>query len=185
MKMMNNWNAVVIINGSGGCGKSEFAKICRTIGEKKYNFCNIKEYSTISIVKEYAKLLGWQGEKTEKDRKFLSDLKKALELWNNSPENSTLEEIKKDINFYSSNLLFVNIREPYNIDSFKEKILEWNKKIKIYTVLIKRDNINLITSNDSDKNVNNYEYDFIIYNNGTKEQLAEKANNFLREVFND
>ena len=41
--------------------------------------------STVDFVKEVAKFCGWNGQKTPKDRKFLSDLKNILTQWNDIP----------------------------------------------------------------------------------------------------
>ena len=60
---------IVIINGTGGCGKDTFVSFVSKY-KRVYNF------SSIDKVKEIAKLIGWNGGKTDKDRKFLSDLKK-------------------------------------------------------------------------------------------------------------
>ena len=60
---------IVIINGTGGCGKDTFVSFVSKY-KRVYNF------SSIDKVKEIAKLIGWDGGKTDKDRKFLSDLKK-------------------------------------------------------------------------------------------------------------
>ena len=37
----------------------------------------------------------------------------------------------------------------------------------------------------ADKNVFNYSYDFIIDNNGTKEELNDKAKKFVREAIDN
>ena len=77
---------VFIINGSGGVGKDTFVEFVEMIptfefiGENEnstvwFKNFEIKNYSSVSKVKEIAKIIGWNGEKTERDRKFLSDLK--------------------------------------------------------------------------------------------------------------
>ena len=59
---------IIIINGSGGVGKDTFIAMC-----DKYTYT--KNYSSVDEIKCVARQLGWNGGKTEKDRKFLSDLK--------------------------------------------------------------------------------------------------------------
>lgn len=50
--------------------------------------------------------------------------------------------------------------------------------------MIKNDNIPAIESNDSDKNVLNQDYDFIIDNSGTLEDLDRKAKIFTETILN-
>ena len=59
---------IIVINGTGGSGKDTFVEYVSKYA-KVYNF------SSVDKVKEIAKLIGWTGTKTDKDRKFLSDLK--------------------------------------------------------------------------------------------------------------
>ena len=47
--------------------------------------------------------------------------------------------------------------------------------------MIVRDSVTQITSNTSDKNVFDYHYDFIVDNNGTIEELQEKAKQFVNK----
>ena len=66
---------VVVINGSGGVGKSTFIELCREWDNRVF------ETSTVDFVKEVAKMCGWDGTKTDENRKFLSDLKDLLSQW--------------------------------------------------------------------------------------------------------
>ena len=61
---------VFIINGSGGVGKDTFVELV----SKVFNL-SVMNFSSVDKVKEIARIIGWTGGKTEKDRKFLSDLK--------------------------------------------------------------------------------------------------------------
>lgn len=178
---------VIIINGTGGCGKSTFVKICQKIGlnlRKEDQNLIVYELSTVDWPKEVAKFCGWEGGKTEKDRKFLYDLKKVLEKWDDSPTNFVLERmqklIEKDPN--KNYLFFVNIREIYNIVRFKQVL--WEKlKIECEDLLIKNENIPLINSNPADAGVFVHNYDYVILNNEGLNELEKEAENFLEKVF--
>ena len=63
---------IIVINGRGGVGKDEFIKWCREANNDIYSV------SSVDYVKEIARLIGWNGEKDVKGRKFLSDLKDAF-----------------------------------------------------------------------------------------------------------
>ena len=79
---------IVIINGVGGSGKDTFVELCA----KHANVINI---SSVDKVKEAAKVLvGWNGEKDEKSRKLLVDLKKISIEYNDYPTAYILEEHK-------------------------------------------------------------------------------------------
>ncbi len=158
--------SIVVINGTGGSGKDTFVSYCS-------KYCNVFNFSSIDKIKEIAKLMGWNGGKSEKDRKFLSDLKKLATNYNDLPYNSILQAIDE---FYNNNsdLMFIHIREPEEI---KRIILEFNAK----SVLIKRKNYELIKSNSSDANVENYNYDYVIEND-TLENLEESAKTFVEKI---
>ena len=157
---------IVIINGTGGSGKDTFVDFCS-------KYCEIFNFSTISKIKEIAKAMGWSGEKTEKDRKFLSDLKLLATQYNDMPYNETKKAID---NFKKSNalIMFIHVREPKEI----AKIVS---EFKAITLLIKRNNYELITSNSSDANVENYNYDYVIVND-TLESLKKYAKEFVDKI---
>ena len=172
---------IFIINGSGGSGKDLFInlvdKSIRNINPK-YNWSYVTNYSSVSKVKDIAKKCGWNGGKTDKDRKFLSDLKLLLTDYNDLPFKCMSYVAEDFYDEYGSKMLFFHIREP---DQIKRAVKVFNAK----TILVKRDSVQHITSNVSDANVYNYDYDIIIENNGTEEKLEEKAKQFLQDFYND
>lgn len=143
----------IIINGAGGCGKDTLIQILS-------NYYNVKNISSITPVKEIAKHCGWNGEKTDNARKFLSDLKKVLTEYNEFPMQYLIKEQNDFLND-NNKLLFVHIREPKEIDKFKNQ-----SKTKTYTLLItpREDLQNKVYGNTSDDDVANYNYDFIFKN---------------------
>ena len=92
---------IFILNGSGGVGKDTFVDLVS-------NYIPTIHFSSVTKVKEIAKAIGWDGGKTEKDRKFLSDLKLLCTEYNNMPFNSMKEMVSKFINS-NYNLLFIDI----------------------------------------------------------------------------
>ena len=158
----------IIINGCGGVGKDTFVDYCRI-------FANVTNVSSVDKVKEAAKLLGWDGGKTEDDRKFLSDLKLLSTGYNNFPYEYLKENIDKFMQDKSSNVLFMHIREPEEIDRIK-------KEFGCITVLVQNINVDNIDSNMADANVHNYEYDYVINNDYDLNRLKEKAIHFICEI---
>ena len=156
---------VIIINGTGGSGKDTFVEFCS-------EFSKVTNISSVDKVKEAAKVLvGWNGEKDEKSRKLLVDLKRLSIDYNDSPT----KYIKEQFDLFTKNdseYLFIHIREIDEIEKIK-KLLNAN------TLLITNPRVALITSNDSDGNVYKYNYDWTIENDGTLEDLKQKAREFV------
>lgn len=153
---------VFIINGSGGVGKDAFVDL--VTNASKWNVMN---FSSVDKVKKIATLIGWDGGKTEKDRKFLSDLKMLCSDYCDMPFDSMKEKVKDFLNS-DAVILFLHIREPEEIERAKK---EFNAK----TILIKRDSIKHITSNIADGSVFNYDYDIVINNDLGLEEFKNKA----------
>ena len=98
MSMMNNVKnpkQVFIINGSGGVGKDLFVNMVKT-SVSKFSPYRVWNYSSIDKVKAIATQIGWSGGKTEKDRKFLSDLKLLTTEYN----DMAFEDLKRMVNIF-------------------------------------------------------------------------------------
>ena len=175
--MQNNWNAVVIINGSGGCGKSEFIKQCI-----ETKILPVYELSSVDYVKDVARYCGWNGEKTDKDRAFLHNLKMALEKWKDIPTIDVISRIEAQIDGKTDSLFFVNIREIYNIVRFKQ-IAKETLGLICYDMLVINDNVPVINSNSADGQVRIHNYDYYIYNNGPLDDLRVEAINFIKKIY--
>lgn len=175
---------IVILNGSGGSGKSTFARYCQEELQKIGNWDSL-ELSTVDWVKAVAQFAGWKGTKEEKDRKFLHDLKMALEEWDNSPNESVFSQINTTLNNEYLNkknwLFFVNIREPACITKF----IKENKKatgLPCSTLLVVNANVRPIITNNADKNVSQFHYDTIVSNSSSLEVLHQWAHDYLEFV---
>ena len=159
---------IFITNGMARCGKDTFAIYLS-------EYVPTLKYSSIDKVKEIAALCGWDGGKTEKDRKFLSDLKMLTTDFSDMPFNSIKDVVENFlINDYYE-VMLVDIREPEEIEKAK---IAFNAE----TILIKNDRVDVITSNDGDAGVFDYAYDYIIENEGTLEEFKENVKLFVDEV---
>lgn len=160
---------IVVINGTGGCGKDTFVEFCS-------KYASVYNFSSIDKVKEVAKVIGWTGSKSDKDRKFLSDLKKLTTEYNDMAFNSIIDAVNK-FNSGSDDIMFIHIREP-------EEIKRVVDKFGALSLLIKRENQSKITSNYSDASVDNYNYDYVIINT-TLEKYENEAKKFVKELMYD
>jgi dephospho-CoA kinase len=150
---------IYITNGTGGCGKDTFAELLKKMVPY------VLKISSIDRVKTIAKWCGWDGGKTEKDRKFLSDLKFLMSNYNDHPFQylkDWVDQTTKDENMFR--VLLIDIREPDEIERAK-------KEFGAKTILITNDRVKPITSNAADANVFEYAYDYMIDNGGSFEDF--------------
>ena len=160
---------VIIINGKGGVGKD-------TVCEIASKFFKVKNISAITPIKEIAANFGWNGEKDNKSRKFLSDLKRAFIEYNDLP-NRYLEKEYHEFKESDADILFAHIREKDQIDAFKRCV-----DIKCVTLLVESlriDSTNQHYGNDSDDNVEKYCYDYCYKNEKPIEILTEDFMSFM------
>lgn len=163
---------IIIINGQGGVGKDLFINYCNDYYEHLYS------YSTVDFIKFAAAKFGWEGTKEPKDRKMLSELKRILKEWNDVPYKKTVEfievaKVSAKFNDYDE-VLFIHCREPEEIERLK-------KQFNALTILIRRPEVEQTWNNQSDDEVFDYFYDYVIINE-TKEQLKESAKFFIEEI---
>ena len=158
----------IVINGKGGVGKDT---LCRFAAER-YKTENV---SSITPIKELAALCGWQGEKTDRARKFLSDLKALTAAYNDYPTTYLAERYRA---FLSSDdeLLFVHIREPEEIRKFVSATDGAAKTLLIHGG---ERCARGAYGNASDDGVEDYPYDYTFTNDGTLDEARASFLSFL------
>ena len=161
------------INGSGGTGKDSFCNFVRDCsGHDTFII------SSVDDIKEKAKTMGWDGvSKTEKDRKFLSDLKDLCTWYNDAPFNYVKGQIDYFYKSVLKEIMFIHVREPQEIQKLKDAFPE------LKTILVTNKNVPNITTNSGDAGVFDYHYDYYIKNDGTLEDLKESALNFIGRFY--
>ena len=162
---------VIIINGIGGAGKDT---LCDYISAQ-LEAINV---SSITPIKEIAKAHGWNGEKDEKSRKFLADLKKVFIDFNNLPTEYLMEQYTAFIDG-SAEILFAHIREADEIDKFRKRI-----KTSCVTMLIRRGE-NKSWGNCSDDDVEKYAYDYYFDNEKSLEEAQKAFHSFILRIINE
>lgn len=164
-----NKKLVIIINGRGASGKDTCIKYLR--GFKTMNV------SSIDIIKKAAKILGWNGVKTASARKFLSELKKLSVEFNEYPNKYIMSIYNGAFLKSTTDIMFIHVREPEEIEKLKNNIPG------AITLLVKRDLIGDY-GNESDDNVENYDYDVIFENNDTLEKAKVNFNKLIADLYN-
>lgn len=161
---------VVVVNGAAGAGKDTFVRACMSILPAS------AEISTVTMVKQAAALLGWDGKKTDSARRFLSDIKDA---WTRYCDGS-FNHVRREIYMQHENgiqYFFIHCREPEEISKFAGYYNGW-----CHTVLIRRPGTE-IPDNHADQRVDMYPYDHRIENTGTIGDLQRAAFMFCFNQF--
>lgn len=167
---------IYIVNGSGGSGKDSFCNII-----KKYSGHDTYTTSSAKRAKKIAMdVFGWDGvTKNEKIRKLISVIKDLLTWWDDIP----FKDMKGEVMYFeatpSMEIMFIHVREPQEIQKLK------NEFPYIKTILITNKNVPVITSNDADGGVFNYEYDYHIENDGTLDDLKKTALDFINQFYKE
>ena len=159
---------IYIVNGKPRAGKDTFAELLS-------KHCRVFKYSSVDKVKQIAAKCGWDGGKTDKDRKFLADLKRVTTEFNDMSYNDVAEKVAYFLKTDFFDVMLIDIREPEEI----ERAIEGYGAEAIY---INNVNVPMITSNESDANVNNFVYDYVIANDGTLDDFAETVKEFYNRI---
>ena len=166
----------IIVGGFPRSGKSTFVSYCKEIIGENYTL----DISTVDLVKHLAALAGWDGTKTPKNRKFLSDLKQLLIEWDDVPYKDvirTAQNARTDLDAYGVNhtlYVFVQCREPEEIQKFVDRV-------GAHTVFISREDHETPT-NESDITTRRYNYEATIFNDGDLDQLKLCAQAYVKSL---
>lgn len=163
---------VIIINGAGGVGKDT---ICSVLSNHFVTFA----YSSIRPIKRIAYEIGWEGEKTDKARKMLSDLKDICTEYNDLPFKYMVARLEDAVNIDGLHCVIFHIREPQEIDKFKRYVIEQGYTCK--TLLVRSERAQQSYGNHADDDVENYPYDMVYQNDGTLENLDKDFMDFWRK----
>ena len=139
----------LVINGRGGVGKDTLCEAAAA----RYRVMNV---SSITPIKELATACGWKGEKTDRARRFLADLKALTAAYNDYP-TAWITERYRDFLAGEDDILFVHIREGEEIRKFVAAT-----KGEAKTLLVRADRRMAAHTygNASDDMVENYSYDY-------------------------
>ena len=161
----------LVINGRGGVGKDTLCEVAAT----RYRVRNV---SSITPIKELAARCGWEGEKTDGARRFLSELKRITAEYNDYPTRWVTAEYRAFLES-DEEILFVHIREGEEIRKFVEAtggeartlLIRAERRLGAHTY-----------GNASDDLVEQYPYDYYFSNDDPEELAAGKFLSFLEEI---
>lgn len=163
-----------VINGAGGVGKDTLCDLAA----KHFRVYNI---STITPIKDIARMCGWNGEKTDKARRFLSDLKALTVEYNDYP---TVWATERYHGFMQSDdeIMFLHIREPEEIAKFvaategaaRTLLIRGGDRMK-----------KSVYGNVSDDRVEDYKYDYYFCNDKSLDQTEQAFCDLLRRAMEE
>ena len=163
----------LVINGRGGVGKDTLCEVAAT-------HYRVRNVSSITPIKRLAALCGWEGEKTDKARRFLADLKGVTAAYNDYPTRWVTEEYSAFLEG-DEEILFVHIREGEEIRKF---VAATGGEAKTLLVRAERRLGAHTYGNASDDLVEEYPYDYYFSNDDTPAEAGERFLSFLRELMN-
>ena len=161
----------IVMNGAGGVGKDTLCNLAA----KHFKIRNI---STITPIKELARMADWDGRKDDKSRKFLADLKQLCVNYNDFPTNWAKAQYE---NFLTTDeeILFVHIREPEEIAKYvkatdglaKTLLVRGGERMK-----------KSVYGNAADDGVENYYYDYYFDNDKPLEEAELAFSELMRRI---
>ena len=167
---------VVLLNGTAGSGKDYFVEIIRR--EATMNAIPICHLSTIRRVKECCEFVFSVKRKPKTDAKRLlwHKIKAAWSEYTDGPFVDGVKHIDALEKTGCHHIVFLDVREPGELKKFKDYYGD-----EALSVLIQRRNQPYVPDNPADQNVESFQYDLIIQNDGT-ELFNKDAVRFLQRI---
>lgn len=166
--------AAIVINGAGGVGKD-------TLCDLAAKHLKIRNISTITPIKELAKMADWDGRKDDRSRKFLADLKALCVNYNDFPTNWAKAQYE-DFLTTDEQVLFVHIREPEEIAKFVRATGGNAKTLLIRGGARQR---TAAYGNAADDGVENYYYDYYFENDKTLDEAEKNFTKLINDVLEE
>lgn len=162
---------VVVINGAGGVGKDTMCAFASELYQ-------VRNVSSVEPIKAIARLGGWDGDKSDKSRRLLSDLKALFTQYNDLCFHYICQEYEEFLKS-DEQVMFVHIREPEEIGRF---VAMNPKHIKTLLITNSRKE-NHVYQNASDDNVDQYLYDYIYDNKFSLRDSRGTFQRFFQDLF--
>ena len=166
---------ILLIGGKAGSGKDTVAKII------KENFPKVRLLAFATRIKDIAYSIGWSGEKDEKGRRLLQHIGAVGREYNkNTWVNDVVYKLKSPMLNKNTNIFVItDFRFPNEYQVLKE-----NFPNSIYTICVTGRQANLGDENSKDiseNSLNDFVFDFVIDNSGSKEDLETNVVKLLED----
>lgn len=162
---------VFIVNGYPRAGKDTLTEFMDKALTAKGHSC--LHYSSIDPVRNVLNSLGIKvDKKTAADRKLLATIGAAVEEHSNYRSKGCLDAVTKATLTTLNPVVFLMIREPEIIDWVKTKLED--RGHQVFRVMVNSTRAEYPT-NPADVAAANMPHDFLVWNNGTLQDLAQEA----------
>lgn len=169
---------ILIINGYPGAGKDTFADV--VVGSLSDLGWHARSISSIDPIRSMLRKEGIPVDKKgPEERKLMSDVKAAINAYNRHADRMAAKTALDFIQRPGDRAIFVHVREPESIDFMGTLVPD---SVWFTTVFVEREFDCASLSNDSDKGVEAYCYDFRAINNDTKEKFEQAAELFAQTL---
>lgn len=180
---------VIIINGAPTSGKDTFVDMAAQYCDMDES-ANVFNISSVDPIKDMLAGFGWDGQKSDNMRGMIAGIK---QMWIDTQNGPTTFLFTNIFNYHvmhvdEDNLIFCHIREPEEIGKLVKVLDGMNvMNIDVKTMLISRMGVGSESDRESDdiNNICAYNYDIIINNDGTLDQLQEMMENFVDKILED
>lgn len=164
---------VIIVNGRPRAGKDTAIEFMRRVLHRER--IATAAFSSIDPIREMLVGAGFDiGAKTEGDRKLLSVVGDAVEEHSEYRTNACLKRVMQFVGETPGQaVMFLHIREPHLIERLRHALRTYPRDpIAVRTLRVASEARGLrITSNASDGNVDDFDYDITIHNEGSLADL--------------
>jgi len=175
---------VILISGKSNAGKGEVAIKLENLFKSQNKHvirCSLSTYIRQIAKKDFY----WNGIDTLESRKFMAEVYRVGTVF--YPHHMARRVWERDIEpFVNKDTIAIveSFREKVNYDYF-DFLLQFKHIDKLTTIRVERPNFNAIQNEEmenhvSESDLDNFEFDYVIENSGTVEELDEK----LKELFN-
>lgn len=161
---------IFYVNGVARSGKDTF------VNTVKENYSRVHNISSVDKVKEICvSVFGWDGNKDDKGRALLSDIKSAWTKYNDGPAmemKAYVDEVKRKEKFEkhsSENIIFIMVREATEIAKMKNMMGG-------LSIVIERPGITACqTEKNFLKDNKGFKYDITIVNDSDEDTFKKKS----------
>ena len=167
----------IIVNGFKQAGKDTVvdALIEHLMLDDQYSL----KYSSVTTVKQVATMFGWDGEKTDKNRVMLSELKDFYTKY----FDGTFKEMTEAIESEKHDYIFAMIREPEEIAKMTNWCLTNNIKCCKLLVTGSQERVGSVENlSYSDRDVLDVAYDYEYQNLGTIDDIKKYIPNLIERI---
>ena len=177
---------IILVSGKAGVGKTTFSNLfIKNLPEEVRKYSG--KYSFASGIKFAAKVMGWDGLKDERGRKFLQNIGRIGRQYDVNLWVQNMINLIEDINITPLDYIIIDDwRFPNECRWFVERLNEY----EVYTVRIYAPNREILKNTPEYNDISETAllefsdgyYDYFYNNEGTLEELEEQVKSIIYQI---